>query len=264
MSQSLLERVNVYFEDAGCKTDPTGLSKLASEGASVAVKAGAVASALVFGEILTPEDIFRLLSLEQGDIFYDLGSGRGQVVLAAALTSKPKKCVGIELMEPRHQAALAAKACAPEDIQRTCEFRCEDALACHLEDACKVYLCNAAFPRHLNAAFAGALDPQRAPALEALVTCAALPEESLHQARLQLTQVAECSATWATQGAPLFLYKRDGDGIRSAGGTTAIPANVRYEASRQLSAATHSAGLSHEDERSLLRSAVLASKFALQ
>ena len=29
------------------------------------MKAGAVASALVFGEILTPEDIFRLLSLEQ-------------------------------------------------------------------------------------------------------------------------------------------------------------------------------------------------------
>eukprot|EP00439_Symbiodinium_sp_Y106_P023531 s4196_g2.t2 len=318
MSRGLLERVNVYFEDAGCKTDPTGLSKLASAGASVAVKAGAVASALVFGEILTPEDIFRLLSLEQdahdssgcsnncddvtstlslvgkgslrklagcfathpiipgslhircrcpetlkGDIFYDLGSGRGQVVLAAALSSKPKKCVGIELMEPRHQAALAAKAYAPEDIQRICEFRCEDALAGHLEDACKVYLCNAAFPRHLNAAFAAALDPQRAPALEALVTCAALPEESLHQARLQLTQVAECSATWATQGAPLFLYKRGGDGIRSAGGATAIPANVRYEASRQLSAATQSAGLSHEDERSLLRSAVLASKFAL-
>eukprot|EP00439_Symbiodinium_sp_Y106_P024221 s4196_g2.t4 len=267
MSRGLLERVNVYFEDAGCKTDPTGLSKLASAGASVAVKAGAVASALVFGEILTPEDIFRLLSLEQvlftsdagalrhlrklrsGDIFYDLGSGRGQVVLAAALSSKPKKCVGIELMEPRHQAALAAKAYAPEDIQRICEFRCEDALAGHLEDACKVYLCNAAFPRHLNAAFAAALDPQRAPALEALVTCAALPEESLHQARLQLTQVAECSATWATQGAPLFLYKRGGDGIRSAGGATAIPANVRYEASRQLSAATQSAGLSHEDER---------------
>ena len=87
MSQSLLERVNVFFEDAGCKTDPTGLSKLACEGASVAVpwrwqswltlltvileelsrqvKAGAVASALVFGEILTPEDIFRLLNLEQ-------------------------------------------------------------------------------------------------------------------------------------------------------------------------------------------------------
>ena len=45
-----------------------------------------------------------------------------------------------------------------------------------VQDASKVYLCNAAFPRQLNASFAALLNKQRAPALAALVTCAALPE----------------------------------------------------------------------------------------
>ncbi|CAE7612431.1 unnamed protein product [Symbiodinium pilosum] len=266
MTEPLLQRVNGFFEKAGCGTDRAGLAELASEGAAEAVKAGAVASGLVFGEILTPEEVFRLLDLGKDDVFYDLGSGRGQVVLAAALSSMPKRCVGVELMAPRHQVALAARACAPEDVQRTCEFRCEDALECQLEDASKVYVCNAAFPRHLNAAFSASLSARRAPALTALVTCAALPEESLRQAGLQLSQVAQCSATWATDGAPLFLYRRCSDvAAASNHAVPKIPHNVLYEASRQLtaaSAASQHPGLSPEDERSLLRSAALASKLA--
>eukprot|EP00439_Symbiodinium_sp_Y106_P023997 s4196_g2.t3 len=251
MSRGLLERVNVYFEDAGCKTDPTGLSKLASAGASVAVKAGAVASALVFGEILTPEDIFRLLSLEQVLFTSDAGALRHLRVISSTIWAAAEGRWCLQRPSVRSRRNVLASNSWSRGTRRHWlpKPMLLKTYKGHLEDACKVYLCNAAFPRHLNAAFAAALDPQRAPALEALVTCAALPEESLHQARLQLTQVAECSATWATQGAPLFLYKRGGDGIRSAGGATAIPANVRYEASRQLSAATQSAGLSHEDER---------------
>ena len=84
MTEPLLQRVNGFFEKAGCGTDRAGLAELASEGAaeavswrricesgisspqvtsSLEVKAGAVASGLVFGEILTPEEVFRLLDL---------------------------------------------------------------------------------------------------------------------------------------------------------------------------------------------------------
>ncbi|CAJ1404338.1 unnamed protein product [Effrenium voratum] len=175
-SEALLQRVDALFHASGCATDAQALTELATQGADGAVKSGAVASSIVYGELLSPLSVFQLLDLNQEDTFYDLGSGRGQVVLAAAFAGVSQRAVGVELLEARHQAALGAKAVAPEEVQRQCDFRCQDALTCDLQDASKVYLCNAAFPRHLNASFARSLGPWRAPRLAALATCAALPE----------------------------------------------------------------------------------------
>ncbi|CAE8611876.1 unnamed protein product [Polarella glacialis] len=272
-----LAAVERLFERAGLGEVSTH-EQLAKQGAAEAVAGGALAASLVYGEILTPLHLFRTLRLGPGDVFCDLGSGRGQVVLAAAmlgdvpddrseLSGPPRRSVGVELLRPRHDAAAAALEVAPQEVQDRCDFRCEDALAADLREATKVYVCNAAFPRHLNDAFSRALAPAKAPNLKAVATCAALPEESLPVACLELAEVASIAATWATEGAPLFLYKRCGLGSFSALGRSSrpMPASVRYEADRQLqsasssrSAAESGRGMAPEDERSLLRSAGIA------
>lgn len=62
---------------------------------------------LTYGEI--DYDTFSLLlnyvQPKPGEIFYDLGSGVGKAVFAAALQYPLKKAVGIELLENLHQAA---------------------------------------------------------------------------------------------------------------------------------------------------------------
>ena len=62
----------------------------------------------VYGEITTPETLFKALELSSTDHFVDLGSGRGQLVLAAALRTAgpvPTSSIGIELAENRHVRA---------------------------------------------------------------------------------------------------------------------------------------------------------------
>ncbi|KAJ0409519.1 hypothetical protein ATCC90586_009059 [Pythium insidiosum] len=71
---------------------------------------------LVYGEICfeTVAAIFALMRnqfgvlLDRGGNFYDIGSGCGKVVLAAALLHDFKKCCGIEILDGLHALALKA------------------------------------------------------------------------------------------------------------------------------------------------------------
>lgn len=72
--------------------------------------------ASVYGEVL-PEGIQTLLDyidndmpLSPADVFVDLGSGTGKIVIQVALSTNFKKVVGIELSETRHQHAIKAVA----------------------------------------------------------------------------------------------------------------------------------------------------------
>lgn len=70
---------------------------------------------LVYGEIPyeTVESIFRLLQdkfgvlVDRGGNFYDIGSGCGKVVFAAALLHDFSKCCGIEILDGLHTIALS-------------------------------------------------------------------------------------------------------------------------------------------------------------
>ncbi|KAG7384852.1 hypothetical protein PHYPSEUDO_002167 [Phytophthora pseudosyringae] len=69
---------------------------------------------LVYGEIPfeTVDAIFQLMRtqfgvlLDKGGAFYDIGSGCGKVVMAAALLHDFSKCCGIELLDGLHAVAL--------------------------------------------------------------------------------------------------------------------------------------------------------------
>ena len=70
--------------------------------------------ASVYGEVL-PEGIQNLLDyidddmpLSKEDVFVDLGSGTGKIVLQVALATDFKKVIGIELSETRHGHAIKA------------------------------------------------------------------------------------------------------------------------------------------------------------
>lgn len=66
--------------------------------------------ASTYGEI-TPdalEILVKELNPTRTDIFYDLGSGKGQAPLYMALHTPMKKCTGIELASTRHHHALDA------------------------------------------------------------------------------------------------------------------------------------------------------------
>ena len=64
-------------------------------------------SALTYGEC-TPEAVEHLLSFvnpQPGEVFYDLGSGTGKMVVYAAFYHPFSKSVGVELLEELHEAA---------------------------------------------------------------------------------------------------------------------------------------------------------------
>lgn len=65
----------------------------------------------LYGEA-TPEvldDIFKEFEFENGN-FYDLGSGKGQLILSASILRNLSKCVGIELLSNMHNVAIKKQA----------------------------------------------------------------------------------------------------------------------------------------------------------
>ena len=63
---------------------------------------------LTYGEII-PQEFFRILkdvNPQEGEVFYDLGSGTGKAVIAAALLFPFSKTVGIELLDDLYDASI--------------------------------------------------------------------------------------------------------------------------------------------------------------
>lgn len=108
-------------------------------------------SSSLYGEI-TPsaaKQLFGYLELKPRDVFYDLGSGVGKVVMQAALSTKARKVVGVELARSRYKLAeQVRKQAVKEGLIRAdkAEFRCEDLMKTDLSDATFIYTCSTAFP----------------------------------------------------------------------------------------------------------------------
>lgn len=109
-----------------------------------------VRSSPMYGEIM-PTATMRLLDyldLKRKDVLYDLGSGVGKLIVYAAMTTEAK-CVGIELVEPRHRLAVEAL----EEARRRGMIRARraemvqaDFMRVDLSDATVIYTCSTAFP----------------------------------------------------------------------------------------------------------------------
>lgn len=103
-----------------------------------------------YGEITigSTDRLFRALDLTKRDVFYDLGSGVGKVILYAGLFTSVRQAVGIELSKMRHQDSVMALARAAQfegNLPNRCEFLNDDLLNVDLSSASVIYTCSTAF-----------------------------------------------------------------------------------------------------------------------
>ncbi len=111
-------------------------------------------SSAMYGEIL-PSSTTKLLdylNLNEDDVFFDLGSGTGKVVIQAAMTTKLRRCVGVELVKNRYIASAAVlQVVQSEDRLKTqdVQFLCEDFMETDLAEATIIYSCSTAFSQGL-------------------------------------------------------------------------------------------------------------------
>lgn len=100
-----------------------------------------------YGEILPAASLALLIAADLGpaDVFVDLGSGTGKVVILAALCTPVGRALGIELSETR--AAVSLEAICKAELQGRCAVFAEDFLkAPCLAEATVCYCCNYTFP----------------------------------------------------------------------------------------------------------------------
>jgi precorrin-6B methylase 2 len=72
----------------------------------------------LYGEIALPHFVWLLsniMAAREGEVFYDLGSGSGKVVAAAAMTCAFRSCTGIELLDGLHDMSMMALTGMPRD-----------------------------------------------------------------------------------------------------------------------------------------------------
>ena len=230
---------------------------------------GASRGSLVYGEITTPARLFASLDLRSDDNFYDLGSGRGQIVLAAALsTVTPHSSVGIEFQSNRHSCAAAALKKCKDEACKTVLFEKADALQYDLKNATKIYLCNMTFEDALNSQFATALNASRAPQLQRVAMLRPLSEDAVAAAQLQLTELSTVAATWSPSGTPLYIYTRaprdTTPGARQVVVADKEALDSMVSRRRDAAVRAHAEGLSTEGEmeRGLLRTAMINAAMA--
>ena len=87
-----------------------------------------------------------LLAPREDDVFYDLGSGAGRLVLQAALEWPCQRSVGIELAKSRHMVGKMALSRASREVRERAVLKCADMIACEgCEDATLVYVASLLF-----------------------------------------------------------------------------------------------------------------------
>lgn len=110
--------------------------------------------ASTYGE-LTPLGVQRLLKclqFKENDVFYDLGSGVGKVVLQVAMAVSIQKCVGVELVASRCRSSKAVLRTARAQglvKAKSVGFRWESFLDSNISDATVVYMCSTCYSTNL-------------------------------------------------------------------------------------------------------------------
>lgn len=122
----------------------------------------ATQSSPTYGEIMptATDHLVEHLRMGSDDVFYDLGSGVGKVVLQVGMRAAIRRCVGVELVRSRHHIArrMLHEVRATGLLRaRECEVRCADFMRAPLGDATVVYTCSTAFSTAFMNELAGRL-----------------------------------------------------------------------------------------------------------
>ena len=182
------------------------------------VTAASDADGRAIGEITSVDSLFRSIAIDATDVFLDIGSGRGNLVLACAhLQPPPLLSCGIEILAPRHEMAQAAAVALDEQTQARIDLRCGDALTAAADDlrerATKVFVNNLLFDALTNAALMRAMSPTRAPSLK-LIACTspladpATAAKALRAVGLVHDHTASVEANYTARATPLHIYRR--------------------------------------------------------
>lgn len=108
-----------------------------------------------YGEITyeAAEKLLHDLDLTKQDVFYDLGSGVGKLVVHAYLATPVKKSVGIELSKTRYDKAQEVKELLHQEgylkSHKTLAFKHQNILDADLHDATVVYMCSTCYSEDL-------------------------------------------------------------------------------------------------------------------
>jgi hypothetical protein len=91
-------------------------------------------------------DLIGLAKPREGDVFVDMGSGLGKMVLSAAMTRRFKECRGVEILPELHEKATAALGRLRDAVGEEAfamlpptRLECGDMLAADVADADIVY-----------------------------------------------------------------------------------------------------------------------------
>jgi len=128
-----------------------GISGFGASGAGPDGRALRPARARVYGELTSVgvRQLIRATRLSADDVFVDLGSGVGKVVLQVALTVPGVRCIGIEIDGVRHASACEAlrraEACGMLEPGR-CVFQHGDVRQAHLGNATVFFAHSTCFP----------------------------------------------------------------------------------------------------------------------
>jgi SAM-dependent methyltransferase len=159
-----------------------------------------------YGE-MTPTSVQRLLDhldLGDRDVFYDLGSGTGKIVIQTAMTVPIRKAVGIELSTSRHRDAKRVLGKVRKEgllAARACSFRNEDLASSYLSDATVVYSCSTAFSLRFMKVIARKLE-----SLNRDLTFVSLQELDPPRNRFELTHTLRLDMTWHRRTA-VYVYR---------------------------------------------------------
>lgn len=153
-------------------------------------------------------------------MFYDLGSGRGRLVLAmAAMFPGIKRSHGIELVKERYDVANAS---APLDGSAPVTFShgsfLDDDASFPLTDATWVYVSNICFSDEVNAALAQKLGRALPP--RALV----ISSKRLDDPELTRVDKGTISQTW-NPASPVYVYRKQSS-VGGGGGGASAPVHA--------------------------------------
>lgn len=163
---------------------------------------------LQYGEVTYAgmEPLYEALRCGPDDVFYDLGSGTGKMVLYVALRGEAANSVGLEVGERRHRLAQMAGDCITRKVEGNDEGQSpsEEPMQCgnfslrladisrqNYQDPTVVLFCNLCMDMDITRRTLSCL--LKCPSVVRLVSVTPLPSSG----RLELDRVVKVECTWA-------------------------------------------------------------------
>lgn len=159
-----------------------------------------------YGEI-TPEGVLQLIEIlkpTSKDVFYDLGSGRGMMVLLMHSASPVRKATGVELAKHRHNIARTAYKKAQKNKlinkNRPVKLLNDDILTVPISDATIIYFASTCFSNEFIAKMVKRFVEELAPGAR-IASLRALEHPKLKEIGTYPTKM-----TWSDT-TPVHIYK---------------------------------------------------------